>query len=231
MSTVRSPPSKSTAPHHVQQAVTGEELAPVQGQKAQQLVLARRQGQNSAGHVQRPRPGQVQRQAGQGQHIGGVNVALAERQQGQACQHLGGRVGGQQEVVRVGRPVRLAQVVLGEEGEARRRRQVVPPGVPQQTLGVAQGQAVVRRGQVGQQHVRRAPRERPAQGRHRPRAPFQGRVGDRITGAPQGARQQAGRTAFVEGCENENVQHNGMLVPKGQPRRCGRKSLKQSPRR
>ena len=46
-------------------------------------------------------------------------------------------------------------------------RQVVPPGVPQQPLGVAQGQAVVRLGEIGKQHVRRAPRERAAQSGHR----------------------------------------------------------------
>jgi len=74
------------APDHVQQAVAGEELAPMQGQKAQQVVFAGRPREDAAPRIAGAAGGEVEDDAGQRQRVAGLDVPLAEAEQGASGQ-------------------------------------------------------------------------------------------------------------------------------------------------
>ena len=197
MSTVRSPPSKST-PHTMSSSRSrAKNLPRCRARKRSSSYSRGVRGRAPPDRSRARAPDRSSVRSGRDRTSAEWMWRLRNDSRAETRQHLGGRVGGQQEVVGVRRPVRLTQVARGEQGQARRRRQVIAPGVPQQPLGVAQGQAVVRLGQVRQQNVRRTPRECLAQSRHRSHAPVQERMGHGVAGVPQGARQGAGRSTFV----------------------------------
>ena len=152
---------------------------------------------------------EVEDEVGQRQRVAGLDVALAEAEQGEPGQHLGGGVRRQQEVIGVGGPVRQGQMAGREQGKPRGRGQVVPPGVLEQAARMAQGQAVRRGGKIGEQNVGRAARKSAAEGVHRLRAVIQGRAPHGVAGLRQCVDERGGGAAFFIGGEDKDVQHGG----------------------
>ena len=69
------------APDHVQQTVTGEELAPVQAKKAQQVIFTRGEWEEAALSIARTAACEIQDDVCDCESIIGANMALAECQQ------------------------------------------------------------------------------------------------------------------------------------------------------
>ena len=196
------------APHHVEEAVAGEELAPVQRQKAQEIVFTRGERQEASFGVANAAPGKVEGQVSDLKSLSALNVTLTEGQAREAGQQLGGRVGGQQEIVGVGGPVRLGQVLRGKQGQTGRDRRIVAPSMLDQAGGMAQGQAVGGRREVRQQDIRGTAPEGPAEAFDGSRAAVQRVLSDGIARFAQDENQALRVTVLAVWGEYKNIEHS-----------------------
>ena len=98
-------------------------------------------------------------------------------------------------------------MVRGQQGQPRRRRQVVAPDALEQPPGLAQGQAVRGQRQVRQQDIGRTACECLAEPVQRVRAAIEGGASDDIPGGSQRSDHQRGGAAFIMRSKDKNVKH------------------------